>query len=78
MNGAEEAARYAASYSPALEELLKPLPDAGDAFAAMLSELSRDASPDRIERALVRIEGIRQHLHRIHAALIRRDEGHGQ
>jgi hypothetical protein len=75
MNGLQDAARYAAGYSPALEELLKPLPEAGDAFAAMLAELSRDATPDRVERALVRIEGIRQHLHRIHAALIRKAEG---
>lgn len=74
MNG-QDAARYAAQYTPTLEELLKPLPDAGDSFVAMLAELSRDASPDRVERTLVRIEGIRQHLHRIHAALIRKAEG---
>lgn len=75
---APDAARYAALYAPRLEELTKPLPDAGDNFAAMLAELASDPQPDRVERVLVRLEGIRQHLHRLHGVLMRQDGANGR
>lgn len=75
MTGHQAAALYAATYAPNVEELLKPLPDAGDAFAAMLVELTVDPTCERVARCLVRIEGIRQHLHRTHAALAGEGDG---
>jgi hypothetical protein len=78
MTGHQAAAHYAALYAPHLEKLGKPLPDAGDAFASMLSELARDPQLDRVERVLVRLEGIRQHLHRVYAVLSRRDGADGR
>ncbi|TWI12713.1 hypothetical protein [Aerolutibacter ruishenii] len=78
MTGPHAAAVYAAQFSPRVDELTKPLPDAGDAFAAMLADLARDPQPERVERALVRLEGIRQHLHRLHGALTRGDGADGR
>lgn len=78
MTGPDAAAVYAAQYAPKFEDLVKPLPDAADAFAGMLADLARDPQPERVERALVRLEGIRQHLHRLHGALTRGDGADGR
>lgn len=74
----DAAAAYAARYAPSLEELLQPLPEAGDAFAGMLADLARDPQSERVDRVLLRLEGIRSHLHRLHGALTRGDGADGR
>lgn len=71
MTGPDAMRAYAALYAPQVEELTKPLVEVGDGFAAMLAELARDPQPDRVERCLVRLEGIRRHLHQLHTAATR-------
>lgn len=65
------AAAYAALYGPTSGELCRVLPEAGDGFSAMLATLASDPSRDGIERALIRLEGIRTVLRTLHATLDR-------
>ncbi|MCC8364494.1 hypothetical protein LK996_15590 [Lysobacter sp. A6] len=70
------AARAAAAHDPSTDEITRYLPD-GDRTAAQLSELARDATPDRCDLMLVQLEGARQIVSMLRASLIRGECGDG-
>ena len=57
-------------YGPTLHELAQALPDIGDALAHALAHLARDPTADGIDRASIEVEGVRQHLQHLHAAVL--------
>ena len=78
MTGPSPAAAYAALYAPTSNELAAALPEIGEAIAAGLAHLARYPTADGCDRAMMAIEGTRQHLKRLHAALTRDGGGHAR
>ena len=74
----EHSAFLAFQSGPTAEELAKALPDLGDHTAAILSELSRDPTPDRCDRALCQLAGARELVTRLRGSLVREGTGDGQ
>ena len=58
-------------YGQSPDALAQALPSIGDGFAATLRRLGNDTSIAGAAEALTQLEGIRQHLVRLSAALIR-------
>lgn len=67
----EHSAFLAFQSGPTAEELARALPDLGDHTAAVLSELSRDPTPDRCDRVLCQLAGARELVTRLRGSLIR-------
>ena len=49
-------------YQPDLDAMTASLPDLGAALEASLCELSKDMTVDRIDQALMKLEGVKQSL----------------
>lgn len=58
-----------ALYGPTARDLAQALPQIGESLAAVLASLVRDTTADGIDRAMISVEGVRQHLIRLQAAL---------
>jgi hypothetical protein len=68
---------HRALYGPTGAELTAALPEIGESIAAALVHLSHAPTPDGCDRAVMKIEGARQYLVRLQAALLR-DSGDGR
>lgn len=76
MTGPEARSAFLAFQNgPTVEELAKALPDLGDHTAGILSELARDPSRDRCDRALCQLAGIRELVTRLRGSLVREGTG---
>lgn len=60
--------------SDVTDHIRKVLPDAGDGLAAQMSELARDATPERCERLLVNLRGAQSTILRLREALQREEK----
>ncbi|MGH8074972.1 MAG: hypothetical protein ACREO4_13040 [Lysobacter sp.] len=78
MTGPEEAARYAALYAPARDDLLRALPDVADGLHAQLIELHKRPSADRCDRLSINLAGAQTAVRKLREALIREGSGDGQ
>jgi len=74
MTRLEAAARYAALYTPRVDDLIMPLRDAGNSLSVTLEALAHAPNPDRVERVLMHLEGIRRHLILLHSVLTRAED----
>ncbi len=65
-------------YQPDLNAMRSHLPDLGAALDAALCDLSRDSSLDRIDRVLMKLEGVKQSLVAMRRATAENERpGHG-
>lgn len=79
MNRPEEQNAFLAfQRGPTAEELAKALPDLGDHAATLLSELARDPTADRCDRALCQLAGVKELVTRLRGLVVREGTGDDQ
>lgn len=69
MSGEAAARLYATQYQPSAEDLRRALPEVGRRTEVQLVELHGDITPERCERMLIELEGVRQLVSRLRQAI---------